>query len=54
MSEFRKEISSVINNHSKENGSDTPDFILAEYLEMCLKNFDVTIKSRKNWYEGRE
>jgi len=52
MSEFRKEISNVINDHSKESGSDTPDFILAEYLEMCLEAFDVTTKSRKNWYKG--
>jgi hypothetical protein len=52
MSEFRKELSGVLNKYSKETASDTPDFILAEYLEMCLENFDTTIKGRKNWYKG--
>jgi hypothetical protein len=30
MTEFRKELETTINCHSRENGSDTPDFILAE------------------------
>jgi|GEM_PF-2001278 hypothetical protein len=50
---FRKEIAAVINRHSKENGSDTPDFLLAEYLSDCLDAFDRTTKAREKWY-GRE
>lgn len=53
MVEFRKEIENLINSHSLENGSDTPDFILAEYLTDCLETFDKTIQKREKWY-GRE
>jgi len=34
--DFRLEIEQAINRNSKENGSDTPDFILAQYLIDCL------------------
>jgi hypothetical protein len=40
----------VINKHSKENGSNTPDFILAEYLIECLRVFDKTTRLRNDWY----
>ena len=36
-----------------ENGSDTPDFILAAYLMDCISSFDLTMKKREKWY-GRE
>ena len=51
--EFTKEIADVINRHSKENGSNTPDFILANYLVMCLEAFDITSRLREKWY-GKE
>lgn len=47
---FRKELESLINKYSKENGSNTPDFILAEYLEDCLKAYNRAINQRDNWY----
>ena len=40
----------AINRNSAENGSDTPDFILAEYLMTCLDNFDKTVHARSDWY----
>ena len=40
-SRLRIEIEQAINRHSIENGSDTPDFILAEYLIDCLRNYGV-------------
>lgn len=46
VSEFRRDLSLVINHHSREQGSDTPDFILAEYLENCLRSFDLAQQSR--------
>ena len=52
MSEFRKELTDLINCHSAENGSDTPDFILAEYLSNCLDNFDEAVQKRTDWYKG--
>ena len=48
--ELRKEIESVINRCSAEYGSNTPDFILAEYLMGCLDVFDKAIDERDHWY----
>lgn len=48
--EFQNELEQLINRHSMENGSDTPDFILAEYLVGCLKVYDATIEKRCTWY----
>lgn len=48
-----KDIASAINRHSAENGSDTPDFILGEYLTGCLAVFDRTVRAREKCY-GRE
>jgi len=50
---FRKELEQLVNKYSKENGSDTPDFILARYLENVLDNFDAAVKEREEWY-GRQ
>lgn len=47
---FREELESLINRNSKEKGSDTPDFILAAYLDAQLKLFDATVKDRERWY----
>jgi len=40
MEEFKKELEHLINMHSIENGSNTPDFILAEYLCDCLAAYE--------------
>lgn len=47
---FRQELRDLINRYSKENGSNTPDFILAAYLSRCLENFDQTMSARRTWY----
>jgi len=46
---FRYEISKVINEFSAENGSDTPDFILARYLTDCLEAFDRAVQHKNEW-----
>lgn len=43
---FRSELSKLINRYSKENGSNTADFILARYLESCLDAFDSAVNYR--------
>jgi hypothetical protein len=53
MSDFVKELREVINRHSRENGSNTPDFILSGFLEDCLNAFDCAVKQRESWY-GRK
>lgn len=53
MSNFKKELEQLINKHSIENESNSPDFILAEYLTLCLEAWKRSIKNREKWY-GRE
>lgn len=53
MTSFEKELEQLINRYSLENESDTPDFILADYLRACLETFNNTTKARENWY-GRK
>jgi len=53
MSDLRKEIETSINRASAENGSNTPDFILAEFLLDCLAAFDKASRAREKWY-GKE
>jgi len=49
-SEFRKGLEQAINCHSMENGSNTPDFILAQYLADCLRAFDKATQHREAWH----
>jgi len=50
---FRSELESLINKYSQEDGSDTPDFILAQYLTGCLETWNIAVNEREKWY-GRE
>ena len=45
-----KGFAEIINKNSFENHSNTPDFILAEYLTRCLEAFDIAVRRRDNWY----
>lgn len=51
--DFRTELEHLINRFSKENQSNTPDFILAEYLDDCLRAFDNASVRREHWYGHR-
>lgn len=50
MDSFRRRLEQLINEFSEENGSDTPDFILANYLIDCLDAFDNAVNHREVWY----
>lgn len=50
MNDLRSEIQTTLNRHSAENGSNTPDFMLADYLLACLEAFDRTVRARESWY----
>jgi len=54
MDNLRKNIESAINSASAENGSDTPDFILAEYLTDCLSIYEKAVGAREKWYGRTE
>ena len=50
MESFRKSLVELLNKYSKENDSNTPDFILAEYLMLCLEAYNKTLQVRESWY----
>lgn len=47
------ELKVLLNRASRENASNTPDFILAQYLMGCLEAFEVAVQQRDTWY-GRD
>lgn len=47
---FIGDLEAVINKYSKESGSDTPDFILASYMNQCFQAFDDAVNARNVWY----
>ena len=51
--DFEEELSALINRYSKENDSNTPDFILANYIGNCLFAFTEATQQRETWY-GRD
>ena len=51
---FSKELETLINKHSMENRSNTPDFMLAEYMMDCLRAFEKVTEQRETWYKGDE
>lgn len=50
MNKFESELESLINRHSIENESGTPDFILATYIRNCLDAFSIAVRHRSKWY----
>jgi len=49
-SPFLKELEQLINRHSQENQSNTPDFILAKAVGGFLDTLNETIRAREKWY----
>ncbi len=47
--EFRERLAALLNSYSCENGSDTPDYILAEDMTQCLAAFDAATVARERW-----
>lgn len=47
---FEEEIRAVLNRHSIENNSDTPDHILAHYVKGALELFAVVAGARDDYY----
>lgn len=50
---FQSELTSLINRFSAENDSNTPDFILAQYMADALEAFNKATNLREKWY-GRD
>lgn len=49
-SDFRSDLQKLLNKHCKERQSDTPDYILVDYLIGCLSSFNAAVNERENWY----
>lgn len=51
-SAFEKELTELLNRHSLENQSNTPDFILARHMVASLTAFNHSTRDRTYFYEG--
>lgn len=49
--QFETELRQLLNRHSKENGSNTPDYLLAGYLIDCLAAYDRVLTARDKWFD---
>lgn len=47
---FLEELSALVNKHSLQKGSNTPDFILAKHLCECVESLNATVHRRERWY----
>lgn len=43
---FEEQLKELINTYSVENDSNTPDFILAQYILNCLMAFRIAVNDR--------
>ena len=48
--ELYQELTKLLNRHSAENASNTPDYILAAYLLGCLDAWNRSVQQRETWY----
>lgn len=49
---FVTELETLINKYNKENDSNTPDFILAQYMQDCLTAFNDAMIRREKFYSS--
>jgi hypothetical protein len=52
MTTLDDDLRELLNRHSRENMSDTPDFILARYLMDCLAAFEAATRTRSAWHRS--
>ena len=50
---LERELTELLNRHSLEGESDTPDFLLASYMLKSLSVFHEIVYEREHWY-GRK
>lgn len=53
LTQFETELRKLLNGHSMENLSATPDIILAEYMVHCLNGYNLAVRARERWYGRR-
>jgi hypothetical protein len=47
---LERDLAAVLHRYSQENGSNTPDFLLAEYLLACLATWNTYVVKRDKWH----
>lgn len=47
---FAEELTKLLNRYSQENASNTPDFILCNYIVACLAAFNEASRAREIWH----
>lgn len=48
--ELEKKLTDLINSESRENDSNTPDYILSEFMMACLDAFELANNKREVWF----
>jgi hypothetical protein len=48
--DLRRDLAAVVNRHSRENLSNTPDFLLAEFMLNALEAAELFTAERDRWY----
>ncbi len=48
-----EDLRALLRRHSAENGSDTPDLVLADFLLDALSAFNDAVTAREDWYGHR-
>jgi hypothetical protein len=49
---FTEALEELINGYSLENKSNTPDFILAEYMNSCLEAYNTAVQANEKWHKS--
>ena len=52
--QFEVELETLLNRYSKENESDTPDYVLAHYIKYSLKAYNQAVNLREEYYGRKE
>ena len=50
---LERDLEQIINSRCLENGSNTPDFILASFLKSCLDTWNLHTRERDRWFGNR-
>jgi hypothetical protein len=48
--DLQTQLAVLLNSFFVENRSNTPDWILAEYLLACLAAYNKAVRARDEWY----
>ena len=44
---FQQELCALVNRHGIDNDTNTPDYVLAEYMCTCLQGYELALAARR-------